>query len=179
MVKSGKVAVIFMLGSLSHYSNIQDAIKVMHFLLSVHHSKKCSFYLQNENLANGDVLQGLFVDSYRNLTLKTLNILTWYVKKCDRIPFLLKTDDDMYINTENLYKFASKLVVEDLKGEGWITGFLHENAKPFRDPDHKYYVPEQLYPGKVYPNFVTGTCYLVSRKTFSTSWCRNQMDKFR
>ena len=155
----------------------------MHFLLSVLHSQKFSFFLQNENLANGDILQGSFVDSYRNMTLKTLNILTWYVKQCDRIPVLLKTDDDMYINTENLYKFASKLGVEDpfedLMDNNWITGFLHKNAKPFRDPDHKYYVPEQLYPGKIYPNFVTGTCYLVSRKTFSTSWCRNQTDKFR
>ena len=28
VVKSGKIAVIFMLGSLSYYSNIQDAVKV-------------------------------------------------------------------------------------------------------------------------------------------------------
>ena len=116
-----------------------------------------TFLFQAENLAYGDLLQGSFVDSYDNMTLKTLNILTWYIKKCDRIPFLLKADDDMYINTNNLYNFASKF--DDVG----IAGFMHKNAKPFRDPNHKYYVPEQLYSGYVYPDFVSGTCYLVSR----------------
>ena len=115
------------------------------------------------------MLQGSFVDSYNNMTLKTLNILTWYAKKCDHIPYLLKTDDDMYINTDNLYKFATTQLEKPLNGVqvgqigDWIIGFMHKKAKPFRNPHHKYYVPEQLFRGSVYPNFVSGTAYLLSR----------------
>ena len=111
-------------------------------------------------MAHGDILQGSFVDSYNNMTLKTLNILIWYVGKCDGIPFLLKTDDDIFINTDNLYTLTTKFVDEP----DVITGHMHKNAKPFRDPNHKYYMPKELFAGEVYPNFVSGTCYLVSRE---------------
>ena len=48
------------------------------------------------------MLQKPFIDSYKNLTIKTLEILKWYLqKKHVDIPYLLKTDDDMYIDVRD------------------------------------------------------------------------------
>ena len=106
----------------------------------------------------------MYVDSYQNMTIKTMQILTWYTTHCNEIPLLLKTDDDMFINTKNLFDFASEFDVESTSlWNGLITGHMHKNRTPFRDPDNKYYVPEEIYPHKIYPQFISGGAYLISR----------------
>ena len=44
-----------------------------------------------------------FQDSYHNLTLKTTFLLKWLSHRCPRAKFILKVDDDVFINTENLW----------------------------------------------------------------------------
>ena len=54
----------------------------------------------------GDLLQSPFVDSYNNLTLKSLFILKYFTQSTYRT--LLKTDDDSYINlSEFICQLAS------------------------------------------------------------------------
>ena len=54
----------------------------------------------------GDLLQSPFVDSYNNLTLKSLFILKYFAQSTYRT--LLKTDDDSYINlSEFICQLAS------------------------------------------------------------------------
>lgn len=43
-----------------------------------------------------------FQDSYSNLTLKTLSLLTWAQKFCKNATFTLKTDDDVFINVKKM-----------------------------------------------------------------------------
>ncbi len=45
-----------------------------------------------------DVLQEDFVDSYHNLTIKTMMGLKWAAVFCPQAKFLLKTDDDIFVN---------------------------------------------------------------------------------
>lgn len=59
-----------------------------------------------EDALYGDVIEGRSVDSYSNLTLKTLSMLEWVDTYCPRAPRLLKTDDDMFINIPRLLQFA-------------------------------------------------------------------------
>ncbi|NXL55020.1 B3G5A glucosaminyltransferase, partial [Podilymbus podiceps] len=47
---------------------------------------------------HGDVLQGDFADLYANLNLKTLLLLRWAAAACPAVPFLLKADDDVFVN---------------------------------------------------------------------------------
>ena len=53
-------------------------------------------------------MQGNFVDSYNNLTLKTISMLEWAERHCSRVPFVLKTDDDMYIHMPQLFGILDK-----------------------------------------------------------------------
>ena len=86
---------------------------------------------------------------------------------CGYVPYILKTDDDMYININNLYKVASahtvKMELSTANSPDLLTGFVHSGAKPYRDSRHKYYVPRHLYSKDIYPDFISGTSYLMSR----------------
>ena len=55
----------------------------------------------------GDIIQENFVDTYANLSVKSLMMLKWYSQSCsDKALYLMKTDDDMYVNLVNLYKLV-------------------------------------------------------------------------
>ncbi|XP_016074218.1 PREDICTED: beta-1,3-galactosyltransferase 4 [Miniopterus natalensis] len=58
--------------------------------------------LARESAAQGDLLQAAFRDSYRNLTLKTLTGLNWADKHCPLARYVLKTDDDVFVNVPEL-----------------------------------------------------------------------------
>ncbi|CAG0905609.1 unnamed protein product, partial [Cyprideis torosa] len=61
--------------------------------------------INEESKTFGDIIQERNVDSYQNLTLKTQSLLDWTMAYCPNAQFLLKTDDDMYINIKNLLNF--------------------------------------------------------------------------
>lgn len=60
----------------------------------------------------GDVIQGNFIDSYRNLTLKTYTINRWFVSMNCSSLFLLKIDTDTF-----LYPDLLKTLLTDLTGK--------------------------------------------------------------
>lgn len=116
--------------------------------------------IKEESLAHGDVLQENFLDSYSNLTVKSLMLLKWFSNSCDRVPYVLKTDDDVFVNVKNLLD----LVVANTKSN-LLMGSLICGAVPIRDPYNKYYCPKYMFEEKVYPNYLSGTGYLMSRST--------------
>ena len=107
--------------------------------------------LQNENSISGDLIQKSFNDSYRALTTKVLEILRWYVDSSEKIPHLMKTDDDMYINLVRLYD-----LVKTNKKPNFLVGSLICNAIPIKDPYNKWYVPSYMFSAKKYPNYLSG-----------------------
>jgi len=47
---------------------------------------------------HADLVQGNFIDSYKNLTLKAVLGLRWMSQYCSQAPFAIKTDDDTFLN---------------------------------------------------------------------------------
>lgn len=52
---------------------------------------------QEENTSFGDILQEPFVDTYNNLTLKSIYLLKHFVRDRPRLQFMLKVDDDCFV----------------------------------------------------------------------------------
>lgn len=104
-----------------------------------------------------DLVQGNFIDSYRNLTLKSISMLRWVNTYCSHANYLLKVDDDMYINIPNLFSAIYKQVVKL-----FIMGNLIIGAKPVQDNTSKWYTPKKLFPEENYPHYVSGTAYVIS-----------------
>ncbi|XP_026843188.1 beta-1,3-galactosyltransferase 5-like [Drosophila persimilis] len=113
--------------------------------------------LNKENYIYGDMIRGQFIDSYTNLTLKTISLLEWTDTHCPRVKYILKTDDDTFINVPKLLDF-----IDGHKDNRTIYGHIIENAKPHRQRAYKYFLPYHQYGGSVYPPFATGTAYLLT-----------------
>ncbi|XP_046545494.1 lactosylceramide 1,3-N-acetyl-beta-D-glucosaminyltransferase-like [Haliotis rubra] len=67
--------------------------------------------LITEHRNYGDVIQGHFLDTYHNLTLKVSTELQWLVTYCKNANVVAKIDDDTFVNTyaflEKYYQIAS------------------------------------------------------------------------
>ncbi|ETN61166.1 hypothetical protein AND_007183, partial [Anopheles darlingi] len=119
--------------------------------------------LAAESYMYSDLIRGNFIDSYKNLTLKTISLLEWTKLHCSNASFLLKTDDDMFINVPKLLQFME---VHNNQRRT-IFGRLAKKWKPIRNKKSKYYVsPEQYYP-PVFPPFTTGPAYLLTADIIS------------
>ena len=54
--------------------------------------------IEDENQKFGDIIQGDFVDSYHNLSYKAIMGNLWAAEFCEQAEFVVKTDDDMFID---------------------------------------------------------------------------------
>ncbi|XP_044124819.1 beta-1,3-galactosyltransferase 4 [Bufo gargarizans] len=126
------------------------------FVLAVPKSPEERAALMHEAVTHRDIIQANFSDSYRNLTLKTITGLTWALEKCRGARFLLKTDDDVFVNTVHLSQF--------LQSESGLhyMGRLHWHVSPYRDPENRHYVSQEMYGGNYFPPYCSGTGYVLS-----------------
>jgi hypothetical protein len=139
-----------------HYSQRSDVN--IAFLLGSTDDPQLVKELQDENKLYGDLICGRFLDSYNNLTLKTVSLLEWVDNYCKNIKFVLKTDDDMFINVPKLLSFIEK----HAKVKRTIFGKLAKNWKPVRNESSKYYISPSEYKPAIFPDFTTGPAYLMT-----------------
>lgn len=88
-----------------------------------------------ESIKYGDIIEDRFIDSYNNLTLKSLFMLKLLINHCSNsTKYLLKIDDDMYVNLD--------LIVQNLKERNTTTdllmGKLICGARPIKDSTSKW-----------------------------------------
>lgn len=131
------------------------------FLLGQSPDQSNNVELKEEHDIHNDIIQGDFIDSYKNLTYKTMMALTWAKSRCAHAWHVLKTDDDVYINIQGL------LIA--LKGHSAallnaIGGTCPNMAFPVRDNSSKLYVDSRTYPKKYYPTYCSGTAYIMSMR---------------
>ena len=80
----------------------------MVFLLGMTSNQKDQDHLDLENKKHGDLVQGSFMDTYHNLTYKNLMGKLWISKFCNQAEFVIKTDDDTYVDLYAVYAFTRK-----------------------------------------------------------------------
>lgn len=114
--------------------------------------------LTQENMIYGDLIRGHFIDSYNNLTLKTLSSLEWVDQHCPKAKYILKTDDDMFINVPKLLQFLDS----HSKDKRVIYGRLAKKWKPIRNKKSKYYISTGQFNAAVFPPFTTGPAYVLT-----------------
>lgn len=115
--------------------------------------------LRQEQAQHHDLLQGSFVDSYSNLTLKTMLMMEWLSSRCPQATFATKVDSDMFLNTQNL---VAMLANPSTPTRLYITGNVYRQGQANRNPNSKWFLPEEVYPGSVFPPYTLGFCYVFS-----------------
>ena len=112
--------------------------------------------IQEEFEKHGDIIQGNFVDSYKNLTIKSIFAIKWITKYCSDAKFFLKADDDAYVNVPLLLKTLLQLEEDNSFGWKFILGHSRHGAKPVRNRWHRWYVATALFPNDTFPDYTSG-----------------------
>ncbi|KAM4749180.1 beta-1,3-galactosyltransferase 2-like [Rhinophrynus dorsalis] len=143
-------------------SNYEDVGVVTVFLvgLSPTRTESVQEMLKEENDVYGDLVQQDFMDTYYNLTLKTLMGMEWVTKFCPSVSYVMKIDNDMFLNVDFL---IHHLLMPGLPvRKNYFTGYIVRNTRPLRDKQYKWYVPKEVYPNDTYPPYCSGPGYAFS-----------------
>ncbi|XP_045210112.2 beta-1,3-galactosyltransferase 1-like [Mercenaria mercenaria] len=130
------------------------------FLLGEEKESRYSENVIRENDAFHDIIKEDFIDSYMNLTYKTIMGFKWAATKCAHALFVMKTDDDMFVNIPNVLKITKGPLSGILQSA--IAGSCNQKAKPIRNRKSKWYASVDSYPQQFYPGFCSGTGYVTS-----------------
>ncbi|XP_056605942.1 beta-1,3-galactosyltransferase 1 [Triplophysa dalaica] len=129
------------------------------FLLGFNTEPVLNQMVEQESQIFHDILVEDFVDSYHNLTLKTLMGMRWVSTYCSDARYVMKTDSDIFINMDNL---VFNLLRPNAKPRRrFFTGRVI-NGGPIRDARNKWFMSRELYPDSRYPPFCSGTGYVFS-----------------
>ncbi|KAH8243514.1 hypothetical protein KR032_008159, partial [Drosophila birchii] len=163
--------------------NLRASVKVL-FMLGRSRETELSRQLLEEADKHNDIIQEDFIDSYRNLTLKTVLALKHVSSSCSNTTaYVFKTDDDAFVNVPNLLHIllGGTLPTRTKKRQPRLTatsnvllGKKLSRAKPIADVANKWYMPHYMYSNKTYPAFLVGGGYLMSidvvRSLYKAAW---------
>jgi hypothetical protein len=119
--------------------------------------------LMEEFVQHRDLVVGNFLDSYNNLTLKSIMAMKWISTYCANAKQAVKADDDVFVNIVEL----TSLVSSQPDQSHMITcPVFYEHTMPIlRDPNScmKWCAVPTDFPGDTtYPQYCSGTAYVIS-----------------
>lgn len=130
--------------------------------------------LQFEAQQYGDIVQEEFLDTYQNLTLKTVMMLRWASHCCPQARFVVKIDDDCFPNLANFYR------VMHGQPEDTIYGELKHRDRPHREVGHKWYLSREEFPRDMFPDYITGGMYVIGGRVVNLLYrATGQVSLFR
>ena len=131
------------------------AIVKIRFFLALTEDEKMIQEIENEMETKKDVIVLGHVDSYYNITLKSIGVFTWAAEFCGAF-YSIKTDDDVYVNIPALVKrFHNMAPVNIYAGHS-----LH--YEPIRNPSSKTYMPTKEFPFPAGLKYMTGALVVLS-----------------
>ena len=131
------------------------------FLVGLPDTSSVQAIINEEHAMHRDIVQGDFLDTYRNLTLKGLLGLQWVLKYCSNAKLVLKVDGDAFVNTFLLQELMNKLQNE----QKLAICAINDNMPIYRDPAtcSKWCAQEWEFPGKkYYPRYCAGMAYMLT-----------------
>ena len=147
--------------SLANDSSPEAIIQYI-FVLGVSESRHEMGQIESESFRHGDVIQGNFMDTYRNLTLKTILGYAWFRLSCPHARFFMKTDDDTFVNIFSLVSFGWKSMNVGHVMSGQC---MQEKRKRFKDPNDRWYISPEQYPDETVPPYCCGCGYILTAHT--------------
>eukprot|EP00092_Neocalanus_flemingeri_P002750 GFUD01002945.1.p1 GENE.GFUD01002945.1~~GFUD01002945.1.p1 ORF type:complete len:385 (+),score=72.52 GFUD01002945.1:393-1547(+) len=142
------------------------------FLLGKTSSSSVQEDLQAENMLHGDMVQISVMDHYRALSYKTLTGFIWANRFCGSAKFIVKVDDDVTLDLDNLLFLLEKKYGENSPHGGTVPDIVEcpsvmRNMRPWRQ-NHtesimsKWSISKEDMERRVYPDFCPGWLYVMT-----------------
>ena len=113
-----------------------------------------------ESFYFGDILKFDFIDSYENLTIKSISSFQWASRSCQQARYVMKLDDDVWVNINALLTATkSSSFIK------YIGCYCYNGAVPVRERKHKHFIAKEEYPGETFPPYCNGPSYIMTRQT--------------
>ncbi|CAG2241936.1 B3GALT1 [Mytilus edulis] len=136
-------------GSISHFDN---RIIEYVFVLGQTNNDTLQGDIEKESVIYRDIIQGNFIDSYKNLTYKRVFSLFWVNKFCKDAIFVIKIDDDITINIPFLIHYLNNKIIKNKTNV--LECFTVFGSRPYREPRSKWYTPLSDYRFPTFPPFL-------------------------
>ncbi|KAH8285988.1 hypothetical protein KR054_000486 [Drosophila jambulina] len=127
--------------------------------VSSEHVPSWQNYIEWEIKYFGDIIQGNFLDAYRNMTYKHVMALKWFTENCAHAQLLVKVDDDVFVNTPQLVKYMEDPTLPEHKLLAQPDLLLCRGVKESRvkrSYRSKWRVTYKEYPHRFYPHYCPG-----------------------
>lgn len=100
--------------------------------------------LIKESEQYSDLVQGNFIDTYRNLTYKHIMGLKWVVYFCQNAKYVFKTDDDIFVDIFQLIFYLKGTFGNSYPPKNLINCYVITNPYPKRSQRSKWRVTYQV-----------------------------------
>ncbi|XP_045073046.1 beta-1,3-galactosyltransferase 1-like [Coregonus clupeaformis] len=110
-----------------------------------------------ESKEHQDLLQSDFIDSYKNLTIKTMVMMEWLSSRCPKASYAMKIDSDMFLNVNTLVN-----MLLHAPKQNYQTGLVAQWGAVLRDHNSKWYLPKEVFPENIYPPYALGLGYVFT-----------------
>ncbi|XP_071256580.1 beta-1,3-galactosyltransferase 1-like isoform X1 [Salvelinus alpinus] len=110
-----------------------------------------------ESKEHQDLLQSDFIDSYKNLTIKTMVMMEWLSSRCPNASYAMKIDSDMFLNVNTLVN-----MLLHAPKQNYQTGLVARRGVVLRAHKSKWYLPKKVFPEPVYPPYALGLGYVFT-----------------
>lgn len=137
-------------------SNLHTTV-LLKFLLGKSTNAALQDIAVTESEIYNDIIFEDILETYENLTRKSIAMLRWASMHCRDVQYLLKVDDDIFLN---LPRLLDELKKHQMKNA--ISGCKVMGSSPFRHSISKWSVSRAQYKEDYYPDYLAGTAYLIS-----------------
>lgn len=127
------------------------------FLIGEGENVAISDRISREAQIFGDIIQGDYAETFANKVFKIQSGFEWATKYCS-FQYLLKTDDDVFVNTRGLIDFLSGTGTSNTE---FYFGHLMHGSPVLRTG--YYAVSEEDHPDNVYKDYISGGGYVLSK----------------
>ena len=124
--------------------------------------------LQEEAQIYDDIVIFDFLDTYVNLTIKTIVSLNW-VFNAYNTDILLKLDDDTLLNVTDVHRTLLKYMYNNKseQPDNVIAGKRVNSLPVNRNLKHKWGLSREAYPPPTFPPYYGGPAYALTRSAVS------------
>ena len=120
------------------------------FILGTPNTKAKHAQIKRESNKFGDIIQGNFIDTYRNLTNKAVLGIRWITENCRQVRYVLKFDNDVFINSIRIFEYLSNTTDQPWASRAIICYRVRKDRALIQRSEGKWKVDENEFKNRTH-----------------------------